>query len=298
MERSSQGQDFYISSMEKSAKEKTRVFPFVREGIIVDMGAGAGPVTELLTQKFPQSRIVAVDYDDDMIARLQGRFQNNPRVKIVKADARDFSFPEPVNTLLFVSVLHEIFSFTNYSHQTVINTLKNAYHFLAPSGRLIIRDGVQPEQENLYLKPKHQEAYNRFFRFVQDFKVRPMVFNLGTFQQDSFVQQPAKDFAEFVKGSFYIEMHSQDVSELLSKYFYPEVNWVAELKEQFGIWTLREYQHVLIELGFHIVYSETYVLPYLLENHYTQDFEVYKLENGQLIRSSYPPSTMILVVEK
>jgi len=297
-ERGREGQKFYISSMEKSAIDKTRVFPFVREGIIADMGAGAGPITELLSKQFPQSKILAVDNADDMVTRLRARFKNATNVEVIAGDVQTLSYSQKINTILFISVLHEIFSFANYSHQVVIDTLRNAYRLLSPGGRLIIRDGVQPEQEVLYLQPRHEEAYKRFHRFVKDFRVRPLVFAEGTFRKDSFVQQKPKDFAEFEKSNFLIEMASQDVSEFLSKYFYPECNWKVELTEQFGIWTLREYQHILLELGFFVSYAETYVLPYLLETHYRKDVDIFKLEGGQLVKAPYPPSTMILVAEK
>lgn len=298
MERTTKGQELYVFGMEKSAADKMRVFPFVRENIIVDMGAGAGAVTELLCKKFPKSKIIAVDNSPNMISRLKKRFKGNPNVEIIKSNAKTFSYPQEVDTILFISVFHEIFSFNNYSHQEVIDTLKNAHKLLKIGGRLIIRDGIQPEQETFYLKPKHKKAYQRFYKFTESFKVRPLVFSQGTFQQDSFIQHRAKDFKEFKKRNYLIEMHSQDVSELLSKYFYPEENWKIELSEQFGIWTLREYQHILIELGYYIIYAETYVLPYLLKTHYSKDFEVFKLENGVLIKAQYPPSTMILVAEK
>lgn len=298
MKRTAKGQEIYVSGMEKSAADKMRVFPFVRENIIVDMGAGAGAVTELLHKKFLKSKIIAVDNSTGMISRLKKRFKGNPNIEIIKADAKTFSYPQEIDTILFISVFHEIFSFNNYSHQEVIDTLKNAHKLLRTGGRLIIRDGIQPEQETLYLKPKHKEAYQRFYKFIKSFKVRPLVFSQGTFQQDSFIQHQAKDFKEFKKRKYFIEMHSQDVSELLSKYFYPEENWKIELSEQFGIWTLREHQHILIELGYYIIYAETYILPYLFKTHYSKDFEIYKLENGVLIKTQYPPSTMILVAEK
>jgi ubiquinone/menaquinone biosynthesis C-methylase UbiE len=298
MERTVKGQKLYVSAMEKSAADKMRVFPFVRGNTIVDLGAGAGPITVLLQKKFPQSKILAIDNSADMIKRLKKRFKNDPLVEVIQADAQTFTYPQEIDSLLLISVVHEIFSFSHYSHQAVIEAFNNAHRLLKKGGRLIIRDGVQPEQESLYLKPKHQEAYQRFNKFIESFKVRPLVFSEGTFRQDSFIQHHPQNFQEFKKGNYLIEMHSQDVSELLSKYFYPQVNWQIELSEQFGIWTLREYQHILIELGYYIVYAETYVLPYLLKTHYTKDFTVFKLENGTLVEAQYPPSTMILVAEK
>lgn len=297
MDRSQKGQEIYVESMEKSALDKTRILPFVKQGIIIDMGAGAGPITYLLSNNFPNSKIIAVDNSDDMINRLKKRFLDT-NIEIVQSDARDFKYSEPIDTIILISTVHEIFSFNNYSHQGVIETFQNIKHQLKKGGRLIIRDGVQPEDEILYISPKNEGTYRRFFKFSESFRVRPLIFYEGTFQKDSFIQHRSKNFEDFYKNKFFFEMHSQDVSELLSKYFYAEENWVVELKEQFGIWSLREYQRILIELGFYIVYAEAYVLPYLYKNYYSKDFNLFKLESGLLTKTQYPPSTMILVAEK
>lgn len=298
IDRSKKGEEIYIQSMEKSVGDKTKIFPYVRPGVIVDIGAGAGPLDELLLREFPGSKIVAVDLSDEMIKVLNNRFKNKKNIEIVKSSAQDFKYSEKVNTFIFVSTMHEVFSFSDYSHEEVLKTLKNCFKQLAPHGRLIIRDGIQPEDKTLYLKPKNEWSYERFFKFVKEFHVRPLIHSVGTFHNDTFVQHKAGNYQEFDENEFLIEMHSQDLSELLSKYHYDETNWPIELTEQFGIWTLREYQHILIELGFSIVHAETYVLQYLLDTHYYKDFDVYERREGRLIKAEYPPSTMILVAEK
>jgi len=298
MDRTARGQEIYIESMEKSAMDKLRIFSFIKEGIIVDMGAGAGAISALLLRHFPESKTVAVDNSPDMIRRLKKRFDNNSQVEIIKDGLTSFRYKSKVDTILFISVLHELFSFNNYSHKLVIDTLRNTFNLLNKGGRLIIRDGVQPEQTTLYLKPLHKDSYNRFHEFIRSFKVRPLVFSQGIFSQDSFIQQTPNNYEEFKKDNYLIEMQAQDVSELLSKYFYSEVNLPIELKEQFGIWTLEEYKEVLKGLGFSILHAETFILDYLLKEHYSKDYEIFHLVNGVLSNAPYPPSTMLLVGEK
>lgn len=297
-ERSKKGQEIYVFSMEKSSPDKKRIFVYVKEGIIADMGAGAGAITEELNKSFPRSKILAVDLSPDMIGRLETRFSANKNIEVIKADIANFNYPEKLDTIIFISALHEVFS-TRYSHEDVINTLENAFESLGRGGRLIIRDGVQPEQETLYVKPIHQESFEKSLKFFDSFKVRPMVINQGRFKGDSFIQSKAENFSDFNGKDMLFEMHSQDVSELLSKYFYSQENWSVELAEQFGIWSLREYQSMLIDVGFVISHAETYVLDYLMENHYSKDFQLFKLnDHGLVVPADYPPSTMILVAEK
>jgi SAM-dependent methyltransferase len=298
-DRSQKGEEIYVESMEKSADDKEKIFPYVKEGIIVDMGAGAGPVTERLLARFPGSKIVAADISFGMIKRLEKRFSGNLDVEIIRADARNFEYPKPVDTIIHISNIHEIFSANKYNHEEIIKTLSNDLERLKKGGRLIIRDGVQPEPETLYLKPLTNFACDRFLKFVEGFgKVRRVNYMIGRFQSDVFIQSGRRTFTDSDIGNSLIEISSQNASEMFSKYFYPEENLPVELSEQFGIWTLREYQKILLSLGFAIVHSETYVLPYLVDNHYSKDFEAYHLVDGVLSNAPYPPSTMILVGEK
>jgi len=298
-ERSAQGKEIYIESMELSAPDKEKVFPYVKDGIIVDAGAGAGPVTERLIKKFPGSRIIAVDVSQDMVGKLTDRFSDEKNVEVIKADIVDFKYPEKVDTMIFISTLHEVFSSNGYNHEVVIEALKNANESLKKGGRIIIRDGVQPEAEQLYLKPLSKFACDRFSEFVRGFRqVRDVNYMIGDFHSDVFVQSGRRDLRESDIGKSLIEISSQSASEMFSKYFYPKENLPIELSEQFGVWTMREYQKILLEAGFHVVHSETYVLPYLIENHYSKDFEVFHLVDGILGNAPYPPSTMILVGEK
>lgn len=298
-ERHGEGQEIYVDSMELSADSKAKeIFPWVEPGIIVDAGAGAGPLTQRLNKKFDGSRIIAVDNSQDMVGRLKHRFEGNKDIEVILADVRDFDYPEPVNTMIFSSNLHEVFSL-RYSHEDVIKTIANAGERLEDGGSLIIRDGVQPEQEVLYLKPLTNFACDRFIKFVKGFKkVRDVNYMIGNFNSDVFVQSGRRNFENSDIGKSYIEISSQNASEMFSKYFYAEENLPVELSEQFGVWTLNEYKKILNNLGFTVMHAETFLLDYLLNEHYSKDFEVFHLVDGVLSNAPYPPSTMLLVGEK
>lgn len=299
-ERRGDGQEIYVKSMELSADAKAKeIFPWVKPGIIVDAGAGAGPMTELLSLQFPDSKIIALDVSSDMINRLKKRFAGRKNIEVVQGDIDSFHYGEPITTFINASVFHEDFSFHNYNHGKIIKTLIRQKQALEKGGVDIIRDGVQPEPEQLYLKPLTEFACDRFLRFTQGFKkVRDVNYMIGNFHSDVFVQNGRRNFTEADIGKSYIEISSQNASEMLSKYFYDEKNLSVELSEQFGIWTLREYKKILGDLGFSIKHAETFLLDYLVKEHYSKDFEVFHLVNGVLSNAPYPPSTMLLVGEK
>ncbi|QQG42144.1 MAG: methyltransferase domain-containing protein [Candidatus Woesebacteria bacterium] len=299
-ERDGQGQEIYVQSMEKSVEAKAKeIFPWVKPGVIVDAGAGAGPLTDLLSKSFPGSTIVALDMSSDMIDRLNRRFEGRKNVEVVHGDIDSFRYREPVSTFINVSVFHEDFSFNGYSHEKIIKTLIRQKQALEKGGVDIIRDGVQPEQEVLYLRPLTEFACDRFIKFVKGFKqVRDVNYMIGNFHSDVFVQNGRRNFVDADVGKSFIEISSQNASEMFSKYFYAEKNLPVELSEQFGIWTLREYKKILTDLGFTVKHAETFLLDYLLKEHYSKDFEVFHLKNGVLSNAPYPPSTMLLVGEK
>lgn len=302
-ERTGVGQEKYVGSMEKSAETKAdEIDPWISsDGDILDYGAGAGPLTDILSQRHPDKKFVAIDLSDDMVGRMKERFKDRENVSVVKADIRDYIHEKPFGTVMAPSVFHELFSFNNYNHEVVVQTLRTIHNnpnFLT-GGRIIIRDGVQPEPETVYLKPLTDFACDRFIKFVKGFgKVRPVNFMIGNFTEDVFVQNGRREFEDSDIGKSLIEISSQNASEMFSKYFYPEENLPVELSEQFGIWSLREYQKILLNTGYAIRHADTHVLPYLVDNHYSKDFEIYHLVNGVLSNASYPPSTMLLVGEK
>ncbi|MEM8495633.1 MAG: methyltransferase domain-containing protein [Planctomycetota bacterium] len=57
---------------------------------IVELGAGTGPVTaEILRRMHPDSRLLALELDDDFAAVLRQRFGDDPRATLVTGSATD-----------------------------------------------------------------------------------------------------------------------------------------------------------------------------------------------------------------
>jgi len=299
MERDSQGHEIYVSSMEKSADRKIQdIAQHIKSGNIANIGAGAGAVVERVIDMFPKSRMLALDIDPRMVAKLNDRFSDNPGVEVVKADILHYKFPEKQDTIIFISNIHEIYSSNGYDLAAVRQLLAQVHDSLKPKGRLIIRDGVLPESKTQYLKPLNETSYGLMHDFLAQYRVKNIESKEGEFAKGKFEHHSPRNYSEFAKNDFLVQMNSQGISELLSKYFYDKRNWPAELKEQFGIMTLNEYQELLKKIGFSVKKATTFTLPYLLNTHYRKDFEVYQEKNGILQKTQYPPSTMVLVGEK
>lgn len=55
------------------------------EGMIVELGAGTGPITKRLSEQFPAERLMIIERDANMARHLRGKF---PDLTVLTADAR------------------------------------------------------------------------------------------------------------------------------------------------------------------------------------------------------------------
>jgi len=114
-ERTPQGHEIYVGSMEKSADAKfEEILPWVKEGVIIDWGAGAGPMTDRLSRRFPGSKVIAVDNSHEMIEHMKRRFFGRENVEVIYADVTEFIPPYKIDTSLHISNLHEGFSLSTH----------------------------------------------------------------------------------------------------------------------------------------------------------------------------------------
>ena len=74
--------------------------------VVLDAGCGSGRVTELLLQRLPHGRVVALDADPDMVRATRERFAAEPRVEVVHASLTDFELPDPVDAVFSSATFH------------------------------------------------------------------------------------------------------------------------------------------------------------------------------------------------
>ena len=61
-------------------------------GVIVELGAGTGPITRVLAEKArPDCRVVVLERDPDFAKILTERFSGLPNFEVLKADVRDLA---------------------------------------------------------------------------------------------------------------------------------------------------------------------------------------------------------------
>ena len=80
--------------------------PLAAPGTIVDLGCGAGNVTRLLGERWPDARIVGVDSAAAMLAKARATTRDDPRYTFVEADLAAWAPATPVDLVYSNAALH------------------------------------------------------------------------------------------------------------------------------------------------------------------------------------------------
>jgi trans-aconitate 2-methyltransferase len=108
--------------------------PLVGDERVLDAGCGTGRVTEMLLQRLPRGRVVALDGSAAMIEEARRRFAGEPRIEFVVADlARPLPLDTPVDAVLSTATFHWI-----SDHAALF---RNLAAVLRPGGRLVAQCG-------------------------------------------------------------------------------------------------------------------------------------------------------------
>lgn len=80
--------------------------PLEGDEVVLDAGCGSGRVTQLLLERLPRGRVVAVDSSESMTAAAREAL--NERATVLTADLTELSLPEPVDAAFSNAVFHWI----------------------------------------------------------------------------------------------------------------------------------------------------------------------------------------------
>jgi SAM-dependent methyltransferase len=253
----STGRDFrvYAAGMDASIAVKINdLCPHVLPGKIVDKGCGTGTLLVHLSTLFPQSQIIGMDLSRELLRIAESQYYPNHNVSIVKGNIIHEHFaPGTVSTVLFSSVIHEVYSYNGYDRDQVRLALANTRRELRPGGRVIIRDGIKPDGGRVWMRCD-EETERRFRKFAVDFKGK------STTPGVSFEVRELGGRNWFVLG-----LH--EANEFLSKKDYLE-NWAIEVHEEFGVFSLAEWVRELETLGYRVREARSYLNSWILENRY------------------------------
>jgi SAM-dependent methyltransferase len=284
----------YVQGMDAMTDVKFNdIAPFVTEGKIVDVGCSTGSLIQCLAKHFPESDIIGIEAVRRFYEYCKMQEYANPFVFFYRRNVTDQNFKEnTINTFIYSSVLHEVYSYIGES--ALHDVIQKTYLQLISGGRIIIRDVVGPEHPQdevwMLLNKKDGEGegdiavlstYAKFFRFVKDFKPRPISFRQEKMGDDEYIVLPIQNAYEFMSKMTYVD------------------NWESEMHEEFGYYSFSRWQEELTKQGFSIVEgSKPFHNPYIIDRRYRGNVSLFKKEGDRLVPVDYPPTNMILVGEK
>ncbi len=220
----------YLATMNAAKSDKQRMLDFVRPGTIVEIGPGGGVVLDLLAERFGDSEIIGVDLSREVIAALEGRAKSTGatwRVTLGAAEDLATLVPE-ADTVVFCSILHEVFSYTEPRFQlaSVERVVKAAYAVLRPGGRIVIRDGVMPPPGTRRIEMIAPDVRSTLELFCAQFEGRRITYT---------ELSPSR-----------VEMTTADAMEFLYTYTWGAASFPYEVRELYGILPYDEYVAALL----------------------------------------------------
>ncbi|MBQ0003327.1 MAG: methyltransferase [Treponema sp.] len=239
----------YYRIMNTSVSLKSEIPDYVVGERILDVGSGGGVMLDALEKKFGDTKtVIGTEISPIAIEYLtEKKLENKSHWTLDKHNFVDGSYPIKVDTIIFSSILHEIYSYTvtngrKFNLASVTKALDNAYDSLNPGGRIIIRDGVKsPDYKEIKsVTVRTEEGIEFFNRFIKDFKGFP------TLPRDFNIEDRT------ITGPFGI------LQEFIFKYDWGPISYDREIHEQFGYLTNTAYNEILESMGFTVAASRAY----------------------------------------
>ena len=268
----------YGTQMDASLQQKLDdLLKWVKPGLIVDKGCGTGKLLVELSKVFPQSAFVGVDLSREFLRMSDENTYAAQDVSLQFGNIIERNVPEgSATTVIFSSVTHEIYSYSDYSLAALDRAFANAALELKSGGHVLVRDGVSPGPQPWRLKLLSPQAIEAFDRFSREFKHG----------------QGAKHErlnADEVRLSAHL------ANEFICKKDYQK-NWHIEVHEEYGAHTLEGYAAALEKAGLEAVSVTGYVNPWIAEHRYDGTVRLFDDASGREV--PWPDTNAIVVGRK
>jgi SAM-dependent methyltransferase len=279
-------EDKYLQTM-NDTKESTKnsIVNYAVGDCIVDVGSGGGVLLDLLEQTFPEKIIIGTDISENVIEVLQRKKENEGHHWYVRkhnfVDGIFTDGTDNVDTIIFSSIIHEIFSYTEtedgrFNIISVEKALQNAYNSLSKGGRIVIRDGIKTpsEAEDIKVTFANESGIDFFENYVRDFKGLKDI-------EDKRIKVD--------KEKLVVSGCANYIREFLYTYTWGRESYAHEVQEQFGYFTLEEFCSFFEKMGANIIVAKEFLEP---------GYREHLSELVALDPPVFPNSNCIVVVEK
>jgi SAM-dependent methyltransferase/nicotinamide mononucleotide adenylyltransferase len=266
----------YGAQMDASLVQKVEdLLPWVKPPRVVDKGCGTGKLLVELSRRFPGASLVGVDLSREFLRRSDENTYAGGDVQLLAGDAAEQQLPDgSADTIIFSSIMHEIYSYSGYDRDRVRHALAGAARELAPAGRILVRDGVSPGRRPVELELLDEPTEAAFDRFAREFKHG---------------QGAAHERLDRTR----VRISAHLANEFLCKKDYA-ANWDIEVHEEYGAFTVDEWRSAMAEAGLRVLALRAYVNEWIRANRYQDHVKVTEL-NGS---AWWPATNVVVVAEK
>ena len=271
----------YAGQMDASLVQKVAdLLPWVLPPRIVDKGCGTGKLLVELSRRFPGASLVGVDLSRELLRRSDENTYAGGDVELLLGDAADQQLPDGgADTVIFSSIMHEVYSYSGYDRARVDRALAAAARELRPGGRLLIRDGISPDPREVLLDLIDAPTAAQFERFAREFKHG---------QGAAFTAAERRDGAAAT-----VRLSAHLANEFLCKKDYLK-NWDIEVHEEYGVFTVDEWRAALGRNFFQVRTITTYVNQWIRQNRYQGRVRVTELDGT----SFWPATNAVIIGER
>ncbi|MBS1153179.1 MAG: methyltransferase [Myxococcaceae bacterium] len=268
----------YGTQMDASLQQKLDdLLKWVKPGLIVDKGCGTGKLLVELAKVFPKSGFVGVDLSREFLRMSDENHYEAEDVSLQFGNIIEQNVPAgTASTIVFSSVTHEIYSYSDYSLAALDKAFANAALELQPGGHVLVRDGVSPGQMPWRMKLRSPEVIATFERFAREFK-------------------HGQGAAHERLGSDEVRISAHLANEFICKKDYLK-NWHIEVHEEYGAHTLEGYAAALEKAGLEAVSVTGYVNPWIARHRYEGTVELRDEATGREV--PWPDTNAIVVGRK
>lgn len=264
----------YMNQMSSSIGDKVRMINFIKGKKVLDAGCGSGALADTLCNEFGYD-VTGIDLSLLSYKEMQNRGLGKRFIHGNLLDMSLYFDKCQFDTIIFSSVLHEVYSYNGFHLGDIEQTIENALKIIPTGGRIIIRDGVKsPKHGYRRIKFKNPNDVLFLTEYCRRFKGRNIQY---------------KQISKHV-----YEMLINDAMEFLFTYTWGWDSFDREVQEQYGVFTLDKYECLARRLGAEVIHSIEYLQPsYALHLYDKIEYLDEKMNNALL-----PNSNMMLVIEK
>lgn len=264
---------------------------------ILDIGCARGKGSYHIAALNPRLQVVGIDYDQDFIDEASRTYQL-PNLSYIQGDARKLKLEdEKFDAIFNSSVMHEIYSFSNYDPKAVTSALRAQLNHLKPGGITLFRDFMRAAEPDamvyLDLPPEDHTGTEPVDMSYADL-LRYYAQIADTMKPEELQGFFLEDLGDLPDGWRRFYLSKDRAYEFIWRKEYRE-RFAPEAREKYAVWTAEQYRDIPESLGARVVYTAPYRNPWIVRNWHENKFRLFD-ENMKPLMG--PPSNFIAVVQK